>query len=111
MWPMTWAELREKAGNAIYLWLLLYTSTAWRPGEEWGTVGEGNVISDEEVALRMDLTAATVRRYRRALVRCGLLRCGFSRHKSPMWLHTLGPRKPEEKQPPAKLAEQPKWTH
>lgn len=111
-WTWTWRGLRHQTGNAIFLWLLLFDNTTWRLGDEWGVVAAGVSISDEELAFRLGVSAATARRYRLTLVKAGLLRCGSTGHTSPMWLRGWWPpEKSEEQRFLTGIAESAKWAH
>ena len=65
--------LRPKIREAIYLWLFLGTYAA-DTGEQWLLVAGGNGISDEELAMRLEIPAGTARKWRLKLESVGAIR-------------------------------------
>jgi hypothetical protein len=56
-------SLRPKVREAIWLWLFLSTYAA-DTGDQWLLVASGNGISDEELAMRLEIPATTARKWR-----------------------------------------------
>jgi predicted ArsR family transcriptional regulator len=70
---MSLYALRPKIREAIYLWLLLGTCVP-DTGDQWLVVANGNGVSDEELAMRLDIPAATARKWRKKLEAVGAIR-------------------------------------
>ena len=67
-------NIRKQIGPGLWLFAFLgqFTPASW-DGIERVVVAEGNVISDRELADRLQVTASTISSWRRRLKRAGLL--------------------------------------
>ena len=95
---------RRKLGDAIWLYVLLMLYTSKADGS-WWPVCDAAPISDERLAVFLDVSAATARRWRLLLTKEGLIRTevagGAARHFR-FWL-AYDPLEPQKSLPGIEL--------
>lgn len=64
---------RRAIGDAIWLWVLL-GQYATESNEDWWLVGGGEQISDERLAVYLDVSAAIAKKWRKRLEGLGMIR-------------------------------------
>lgn len=64
---------RDAVGSSVWLWLYLsnYTDLA---NQRWQTVLSGGVVTDEQIAFHLDVSAGQIRRWRRRLENLGYIK-------------------------------------
>lgn len=78
---------RHSVGPALFLWEYLLCNNTKLIDAPWMPVADGIWISDEQLAYRLDVTAPTIKRWRRRLEQLGYLRTELVRRRyRKFWL-------------------------
>jgi predicted DNA-binding transcriptional regulator len=85
---------RGTVRDALWLWAWLLSHTKL-VNVEWQPVADGFAITDEQIAWNLDVSADTVRRWRRRLERLGFIRTELvrPRHRRFWLVKPGGPEK------------------